>query len=207
MCPTACSPRCMTQLRTACRQPFLPGIRVQYTKPSLSRVATVSYNLVHTTNAPQPSLADTHAAVNALRHALLSWKQANSDRVPRKILYLLDNQYPEADLKGSALEGVDAHKLAILEALAKQLGFNLGLASLECHLIGSAERDNHDDDDCLFGRRYERVSDSEDSESVKTDDLEFAKIDTREASVTGLVKVRVHFALIVMSCDILSVHS
>ncbi|KAH9934631.1 uncharacterized protein B0H18DRAFT_1180741 [Fomitopsis serialis] len=145
----------------------------------------LSYNLLHTSNALRPSLPNNHAAVNALRHVLLSWKQANHDRVPRKIIYLLDHKYSQANLKGSALKGVDAHKLAILDALAKQLGFRLGMANLECRLSGSAN-----DDGCHYGRRRKRgwYNPYEDyDESDDPDDVDFEEVEEREASITNLV--------------------
>ena len=184
----------------------------------------LSYDLIHTPVAPRPSLPNTNSAVHALRHVLLSWKQANSDRVPRKILYLLDGQYPQTGLKGSALEGIDAHKLAILNALANELGFHIGLAILECHLSGTPEGVDSDDEDEMFGRRRGRYCDeygerrrrgydcygdydSEASESVDPDDLLFKDIDTREASVTGIVKVRTRSASTMTLYDVQYRHS
>ncbi|KAL1723986.1 hypothetical protein EV715DRAFT_286048 [Schizophyllum commune] len=103
----------------------------------------LSYNVYHTTNALRPSLPTTHSAVNALRHVLLSWKQANGPDVPRKVIYLLDHQYTKANKTGSALKGADAHKLGILQGLAKELGFQLGLASLNAHVTGYADDDEY----------------------------------------------------------------
>ena len=155
----------------------------------------LSINLIHTSNAPQPSLPATHAAVNAIRHVLLSWKRANNDLVPRKILYLLDHQYSQANFKGGALKCVDAHRLAILESLAKELGFQLALARLECHLVGSAEDNGYDDDNAYRRRRrrhynayYGDYSD-DDEGSSDPDDLEFADIEERQVSVTNVVTV------------------
>ncbi|KAI5830724.1 hypothetical protein K523DRAFT_415626 [Schizophyllum commune Tattone D] len=103
----------------------------------------LSYNVYHTTNTLRPSLPTTHSAVNALRHVLLSWKQANGPDVPRKVIYLLDHQYTQANKTGSALKGADAHKLGILQGLAKELGFQLGLASLKAHVTGYADDDEY----------------------------------------------------------------
>ena len=103
----------------------------------------LSYNVYHTTNALRPSLPTTHSAVNALRHVLLSWKQANGSDVPRKVIYLLDHQYTQANKTGSALKGADAHKLGILQGLAKELGFQLGLASLKAQVTGYADDDEY----------------------------------------------------------------
>ena len=94
----------------------------------------LAYNVYHTTNTLRPSLPDTHSAVEALRHVLLSWKQTTNPDAPRKIIYLLDHKYSQANMKGSALKGLDAHKLAILQLLAKRHDFRIGLASLETSL-------------------------------------------------------------------------
>lgn len=50
-----------------------------------------------------------------------------------------DTRTPRPILNASALKGVDAHKVAVLEDFAGPLGFQLGLASVECHLRGQAE--------------------------------------------------------------------
>lgn len=147
----------------------------------------LSYNLLHTSNALRPSLPDNHDSVNALRHVLLSWKQADPERAPRKIVYLLDHKYSQANLKGSALKGPDAHTLAILDALAKQLGFRLGMASLECYLSGHA-----DDTGCRYGRRkrWGYYDDEFDEESdMESEDVDFADVEDRNMSITNLVTV------------------
>ncbi|KII94746.1 hypothetical protein PLICRDRAFT_96854, partial [Plicaturopsis crispa FD-325 SS-3] len=95
----------------------------------------ISYNLLHTNPAAiRPSLPDSHVAVGKLRHLFLSWKQI--DEAPSKIVYLLAHQYAQATLKRTAMKGVDAHKLALLEALAKKHNFHVALASVECHVHG-----------------------------------------------------------------------
>ena len=149
----------------------------------------LSFNLLHTSNALRPSLPDNHAAVNELRRILLSWKQDDPEEAPRKILYLLDHKYSQANLKGSALKGADAHKLAILNVLAEQLGFRLGMASLECHISGSA------DDDMGYsvrrnrgwGRYHDDYGDSEDG--IDSEDLDFGEVADRDVSITNLVTV------------------
>lgn len=98
----------------------------------------LSYNLVHTANTLRPSLPSSHSVVAQLRHILLSWKQ-RTDATPLKIIYLLDHQYLQANLKGSALKGKDAHKVALLDILAQELGFRLALANLELHLAGAGD--------------------------------------------------------------------
>ncbi|KAI4517125.1 hypothetical protein K525DRAFT_211588 [Schizophyllum commune Loenen D] len=143
----------------------------------------LAYNVYHTTNTLRPSLPDTHSAVEALRHVLLSWKQTTNPDAPRKIIYLLDHKYSQANMKGSALKGLDAHKLAILQLLAKQHDFRLGLASLETSLSGYA-----DDNGCSYGRsRYGRYGYYDDSEEEDDEDVDFAEVEETETKITNLV--------------------
>ncbi|KAL1736100.1 hypothetical protein EV714DRAFT_266946 [Schizophyllum commune] len=143
----------------------------------------LAYNVYHTTNTLRPSLPDTHTAVEALRHVLLSWKQTTNPDAPRKIIYLLDHKYSQANMKGCALKGLDAHKLAILQLLAKQHDFRLGLASLETSLSGYA-----DDNGCSYGRsRYGRYGYYEDSEEDDDEDVDFAEVEETETKITNLI--------------------
>lgn len=137
----------------------------------------LSYNVYHTTNTLRPSLPDTHSAVENLRRVLLSWKQTNGPGAPRKIIYLLDHKYSQANLKGSALKGLDAHKLAILQALAKELDFRLGLANLERCLKGYAE-----DHGCSYGRRRHYFDEDSDE-----DDVDFAEVEEQWTTINNLV--------------------
>jgi hypothetical protein len=98
----------------------------------------LAYNLIHTTTSLRPALAAVSATVTRLRHVLLSWKQ-NPEQVPDKIIYMLDHKYSQANLSGSALKSRDAHVFAILDNLAKEIGFCLGLASVEHRQTGYAE--------------------------------------------------------------------
>lgn len=99
----------------------------------------LSYNLVHTTSALRPAVSLNVDAVAKLRHILLSWKQSRNG--PEKLIYLLEHQYSLANRSGSALKGKDAHTVACLDALCKQLNFHLGLADL-CHNVVGAGEDN-----------------------------------------------------------------
>lgn len=100
----------------------------------------LSYNLVHTTTALRPALSINTSAVEKLRYILLSWKQDDSG--PEKIIYLLDHQYSQANLSGSALKGEDAHMMASLESLGRELGFQLGLANLVHNVTGDPDEDD-----------------------------------------------------------------
>ncbi|KAL1723987.1 hypothetical protein EV715DRAFT_245605 [Schizophyllum commune] len=142
----------------------------------------LSYNVYHTKNALRPSLPTNHSAVTALRHVLLSWKQMNRLDAPRKMIYLLDHQYSQANKTGSALKGLDAHKMAILQMLAKQHGFRLGLASLETYIAGSA-----DDEFGGYGGYSRRVS--------------FGDVGEQTTKITNLTDLDGHFIKDVVDFD------
>ncbi|KAI4526233.1 hypothetical protein K525DRAFT_288525 [Schizophyllum commune Loenen D] len=113
-------------------------------QPSLTPVASgyafaLSYNVFHAADAPRPVLPDNQTSMENLRHILLSWKQANSPAVPRKLVYLLDERYPGDGLQGGVLRGLDKQKVFALRALATQHGFCLGLASADVWLVGEAD--------------------------------------------------------------------
>ncbi len=104
----------------------------------------LSFNLVHTTTFLRPALTRDEDLVARLRDRLVAWKASRGLRSPEKLIYLLDHTYSQANLRASALKGVDAHKVAMLDPIAKELGFRLGLASIECYQYGGAteDRDN-----------------------------------------------------------------
>lgn len=104
----------------------------------------LAYNLVHTTNAPRPSPPSKYSAVEKLCRVLLSWKQ-RKEAIPLKVIYLLDDAYPQDNLKGDVLKGKDAQKVAILDLLAQELDFRLTLASIESHVTGPGDRDGMTD--------------------------------------------------------------
>ncbi|EPQ57749.1 hypothetical protein GLOTRDRAFT_56168, partial [Gloeophyllum trabeum ATCC 11539] len=103
----------------------------------------LAYNLMHTTTAVGPALPSTDATADSLRHILRSWKhnQKNEDKAsaPSKLVYLLEHRYGQEGLKGSSLKGKDAHILSLLNRLAEEQGFHIGLASVECHVTGCGD--------------------------------------------------------------------
>ncbi|KAL1704972.1 hypothetical protein EV121DRAFT_204515 [Schizophyllum commune] len=113
-------------------------------QPSFTPVASgyafaLSYNVFHAADAPRPVLPDNQTSIENLRRILLSWKQANSPAVPRKLVYLLDETYPGDGLQGGVLWGLDKQKVFALRALATQHGFCLGLANADVWLVGEAD--------------------------------------------------------------------
>lgn len=109
----------------------------------------LSYSLLHTTKALRPALSNGDNVLNAFRQVLLAWRASAGSNVPDKILYLLKHEYPQEKLNGDALKGTDAQRTAILDTLGKELGFSLGLASLECYIKGTPE----DDGESHYGKR------------------------------------------------------
>lgn len=102
----------------------------------------LSYNLVHTTKSLRPALSANEDLVSQLRDRLITWKNDKGLHSPGKLLYLLDHTYSQANLQASALKGVDAHKVAMLDPIAQELGFRLGLASVEYYQSGGATEDH-----------------------------------------------------------------
>ncbi|KDQ15302.1 hypothetical protein BOTBODRAFT_187411 [Botryobasidium botryosum FD-172 SS1] len=101
----------------------------------------LAYNLIHTTNAPRPSLPLAYSSLPELRHIFLSWRQSGYSG-PQKVIYLLENTYPEANT--SALRGSDAHLASLLDDVATQLGFHLGLARAVLTLSGWGYCEDYD---------------------------------------------------------------
>ncbi|KAK1228339.1 hypothetical protein PQX77_008592 [Marasmius sp. AFHP31] len=144
----------------------------------------LSYNLFHTTNSIRPSLSSIGDGIGTLRHILLSWKQQESD--PDKIIYMLDYKYSRASLSASALKGQDAHIVAALDSLSKELGFSLGLAHIEHRQTGQATNDGGGS--YYYGRRgrYGCAYDEYDDDDGD-DDVEMEEIHDRSTSVENLV--------------------
>lgn len=109
-------------------------------KPIISgyRLA-LAYNLIHTTTSLRPALSSPESSIQQLRSILQTWTEDNGRSAPKKIIYLLQHKYSQANLRASALKGVDANKVGILGMLAREHGFYLGLASVVCSLSGYAD--------------------------------------------------------------------
>ncbi|KDQ15306.1 hypothetical protein BOTBODRAFT_174147 [Botryobasidium botryosum FD-172 SS1] len=146
-------------------------------KPVISgyRLA-LSYNLIHTTDAPRPSLPATYGPLTELRHVLLSWKQGGHSG-PRKIICLLQEMYYSATALRDS-KGADAHLVSFLGAVAKELGFKLGMAKAQLTLSGAA-CDSGDYRGCAY--------DYYDSDEDEDDDVEFAEDPDRDMKITKLV--------------------
>ncbi|CAA7268308.1 unnamed protein product [Cyclocybe aegerita] len=108
----------------------------------------LSYNLIHTAppGLPKPCLPQMGDSVRVLRRVLRKWKEAKYKKkksARRLVAYLLNHEYSNANLHEGveALKGVDAHRVTFLRGVAEQLGFKVGLASLEHHISGCGDDD------------------------------------------------------------------
>ena len=108
----------------------------------------LAYNLIHTTQTLRPAISQNQRFSSTVKQVLVSWNEHAKAglRVPGKVLYLLDHMYSQANLRASALKGADDHKIALLEVIARELGFHLGFASVTCRLQGSGDDDGYDSD-------------------------------------------------------------
>ncbi|KAI0796338.1 hypothetical protein BC629DRAFT_1504956 [Irpex lacteus] len=144
----------------------------------------LSYNLIHTTRSLRPSLSTKLEHLLKLRRILKTWMKDEGQQTPEKIIYMLDHTYSQANLCASALKGADAHQVALLSPVAKDLGFQLGLATVELHQWGRYEDD---------GRDYRRYKGYHDPDSDGGDsDLTFeadGDVD-KEISITHFVDLQ-----------------
>ncbi|GBE89811.1 hypothetical protein SCP_1701360 [Sparassis crispa] len=148
----------------------------------------LSFNLIHTTTGLRPALSTQMSVVEPLRHVLLSWKQDRGQKAPAKLLYLLTHKYSQANLRGSALKGADAHKVSLLNNLAQQLGFHVGLASVVCHVTGYAE----DYGRGSYGRRrswFGGYDDDDEDDEDDVDDVGMAEVEDTALSIDHFVNL------------------
>lgn len=97
----------------------------------------LSYDLIHTTSStePCPSPPQTLEAASVLRTVLRKWRDRLDSYETEQYLaaYLLDHTYDLQNVKdvATSLKGVDGYRVRILIDLAEELGFTLGVGSLE----------------------------------------------------------------------------
>lgn len=139
----------------------------------------LAYNLVHTTTSVRPALTNNEDSVQKLREILLAWQQDEDGTAPEKVVYLLTYKYSQANLRASALKGADAHRVAILDMLAKELDFHLGLASVVCTLSGCADDE--------FGDRRRRSYSWDESGSDDEDNVAFGEVEEVDMTIEGFV--------------------
>ncbi len=140
----------------------------------------LSFNLLHTTTSLRPALGGHTKLIGELRRVLLSWNRLGEEEGPQKLICLLEHKYTQANLRGSALKGVDAQRVSLLEVLARALGFHVGLASIVYHESGYGD----DDGESYYNRCnwYDDEDDDGDDNSVG-----MAEVTDSEIRVENLV--------------------
>ncbi|KAJ7068776.1 hypothetical protein C8F01DRAFT_1365057 [Mycena amicta] len=144
----------------------------------------LSYNLMHSTTSLRPALFSADDAITKLRNIFQSWNANQS--APDRIYHLLEHQYSKANLSASALKGVDAHIVAVLDSLARDIGFGLGLGNLELSQHGQAEDTNPYPRKRKKKWGYNNGSDDEGHNS-KASSMEFAELVSTTMSVENFV--------------------
>lgn len=140
----------------------------------------LSYNLMHVSTSLRPALSDHSDFKENVRSALYSWRQSRHKTLaPQKILYLLEHQYTQSSLRGSALKGVDDVRVSMIRQMADDLRFHLGLATvnLVCH--------GHADDYPSYLHRLRHWGES--GSGPDTDNVDFQEIETEEFSIIDFV--------------------
>ncbi|KAH8111037.1 hypothetical protein DFH11DRAFT_710036 [Phellopilus nigrolimitatus] len=131
----------------------------------------LSFNLIHTApSLPAPAPSSMNTAKSELKHILHKWSKKAYAGAPQTIAYLLQHQYSQVDLAMgvNALKGVDAYLVGALREASAEEGIAVGLAELECHIMGDAGED--------FGMgysskraRYDDYDDEEDEDMYSDD--------------------------------------
>ncbi|KAF8191575.1 hypothetical protein K438DRAFT_1830747 [Mycena galopus ATCC 62051] len=112
------------------------------------RRLALSYRLVGGDEGPRPGLPSMTEKLYELRRFLRKWsdiQEYEPDTAPSIIAYPLLHEYRDNDLRADTLKLEDRHKVIHLKGLCDELGFQLGLATLDDHLIGTADESSNRD--------------------------------------------------------------
>ncbi|KAJ6546859.1 hypothetical protein B0H19DRAFT_244021 [Mycena capillaripes] len=112
------------------------------------RRLALSYRLVRGNDGPQPGLPAMTDKLHDLRRFLRKWsdiQEYEPDAAPSIVAYPLLHEYRDNDLRADILKLEDRHKVIHLKCLCDDLGFQLGLATLDDHLIGTADENSKRD--------------------------------------------------------------
>ncbi|KAJ7651872.1 hypothetical protein B0H17DRAFT_1186547 [Mycena rosella] len=105
------------------------------------RRLALSYHLV-AGDGPRPSLPAMSEKLLDLRRFLRKWsdiQEYEPDAAPSIIACPLRHEYRDNDLRADTLRLEDRHRVIHLKVLCDELDFQLGLATLDDHLIGTAD--------------------------------------------------------------------
>ncbi|KAF4617001.1 hypothetical protein D9613_008504 [Agrocybe pediades] len=150
----------------------------------------LSYNLIHQSPAGIPRLKDTSDAALRLKRVLEKWREDKySDWKGNMMAYLLQHQYSSANLKEGikCLKGTDLHRITFLRPIAEELGFVVGLASLEHNISGQGE-----DVGCYGGgrwgrRRYGYYDDYSDYDDYEDEVPPMGEVESTSTTISDLV--------------------
>ncbi|RPD82298.1 hypothetical protein L226DRAFT_22082 [Lentinus tigrinus ALCF2SS1-7] len=134
------------------------------------------FDLIHTTETPQPSLSGQDCIVSRLRDIFSTWNsERGSSDTPKKIVCLLQDKHPGESLAHASLSGTDARSVLLLSNVGKLHGFRVGLATLICteRGLGELERGYYGDDDWIEG----------------ANDVSMVEVDDRDVAITRLVSL------------------
>ncbi|KAJ7891273.1 hypothetical protein B0H14DRAFT_2688402 [Mycena olivaceomarginata] len=112
------------------------------------RRLALSYRLVTGNEGPRPCLPPMTEKLHELSKFLRNWsdiQEFEPDAAPSIIAYPLLHEYRDNDLRADTLKLEDRHKVIHLKGLCDELGFQLGLATLDDHLIGTADESSNRD--------------------------------------------------------------
>ncbi|KAJ6620352.1 hypothetical protein B0H10DRAFT_1091605 [Mycena sp. CBHHK59/15] len=111
------------------------------------RRLALSYHLIAGDDGPQPALPVMPEKLLDLRRFLRKWsdiQEFEPDAAPSVIAYPLRYEYRDNDMRADILRLEDRHKVIHLKGLCDELDFQLGLAILDDHLIGTADGSQRD---------------------------------------------------------------
>jgi hypothetical protein len=130
------------------------------------------YNLVHTGETAQPTLATADQRAFRLRRALLSWSKSSTRDLDRLIITLKQHR-SKATLSSSVLQGTDARIFAILDGLAGELDMCLGLVNVTHTQRGSGRDEGGEERERRrYDYEYQEEDEDEDDEDVEMDEVE-----------------------------------
>ncbi|KIO17769.1 hypothetical protein M407DRAFT_227470, partial [Tulasnella calospora MUT 4182] len=122
-----------------------PHVRLQEAVPiSAGFRLALRYAVVHTNpSKPVPTLPSPTAQTQAFKRALLSWKKQRWTGL-QKVVYLLSRNYDvdslgEVGLRGVVTSAGDVRKIEFVDAVARECGFDVGLATLETVIEGTPD--------------------------------------------------------------------
>ncbi|KAG8894598.1 hypothetical protein FRC00_008683, partial [Tulasnella sp. 408] len=185
-----------------------PHMRVQEVVPiSAGFRLALRYALVHTNpSKPVPCLPSVTAQMKTFKHALLSWKMERWTGL-QKVVYMLSGNYDverlgEVGLRGVVTSAEDVRKIEFVDAVARQCGFSVGLASLETVIEGTPDYEGRYDDWDEYGEYresssdgYDDYDDESDKERPETPDptpseYTMGDVDSKETRCSTLVDIR-----------------